>query len=92
MDSFIGDDERGNDKYQFVDLISRDWTPSKPHVDRRTGKVYDDVLEPVEGCDRRDVGWMGVAARSTMVVMYDELRGYNDWETFYRRPFEVVVR
>ncbi|KAK0701147.1 hypothetical protein B0T21DRAFT_417310 [Apiosordaria backusii] len=61
--------------------------------DRWTGRVYDDKVEAaVEGCERRDVGWMRGAARSVMVDMYDDLRGYNAWELWYKRPYEVVVR
>ncbi|KAK0673130.1 hypothetical protein QBC41DRAFT_312222 [Cercophora samala] len=88
LDSFQeGEDEED----RIVDLIQRDWVPDEPHIDRRTGRVYDDKVEPaIEGCDRRDVGWMRVSARSVMVDMYDELRGYNDWSLWYKRPYEVV--
>jgi hypothetical protein len=67
----------------FVNLIWKDWEPSRP--DPR-----EEVEEPIEGCTQHKVGWMRVAYQDVMVGMYYYLRDWNDWYSEYRRPPEVA--
>jgi hypothetical protein len=67
----------------FVNLIWRDWEPSRP--DPR-----EEVEEPIEGCTQHTVGWMRVAYQDVMVDMYHLLRDWNDWYSEYCRPPQVA--
>ena len=67
----------------FVNLIWRDWEPSK--LDPRQTPE-----EPIEGCTQHEVGWMRVAYQDVMVGMQYYLRDWNDWYSEYRRPPEVA--
>ena len=67
----------------FVNLIWKDWEPSRP--DPR-----EEVEEPIEGCTQHKVGWVRVAYQDVMVDVYHYLRDWNDWYSEYRRPPEVA--
>jgi len=67
----------------FVNLIWKDWEPSRP--DPR-----EEVEEPIEGCTQHEVGWMMVGYQFVVVCMYCYLRDWNDFYREYRRPPEVV--
>lgn len=66
-----------------IEPVDEDEIPDE--TARRRHNEGDEGFPQIEGCRRRDVGWMKVPARRLVPVAYQKLMG-NGWHVYYVRP------
>ncbi|CAO2653500.1 Nn.00g029110.m01.CDS01 [Neocucurbitaria sp. VM-36] len=78
-------DDGGWSKGDFVKIVNADWEPSTDEE--------QDILEPIDGCTEKDVGWMRIVPCMIDTEFYDALNGDEmAWDDqFYKRPPGILL-
>jgi hypothetical protein len=87
LESVLNVPDPNHSRTSFVRMVNGEWEPEvldEEELEALGGPP--DEFEPLEGCTRRDVGWMKVPYDEAEFSGFVYMCNSCDWDMFYSRP------